>query len=272
MDNTYKDRIAYRRTLLRDQHDVVLGVRNEDTDPRVRAAVAELYHFVTNYLAIRYPSMFELFEASFDTGNATMLRNLVTGETLPTELSASRAAISALETLAKTVDEEMLVLLPEQKEAASETQPTGEKRRNVNKDATEDEKSTTRPELGDTKYILEAYVACFPSGFDTRKKLGKRLADIHEPVPGYKDKLEKSMDRYFDKLKVGKFVRRANWTVTTGADLFTPFGDVHAHDGEEMKSMTLEELNVANVSTASSAKLLDILVARVCVCSRGYPC
>jgi hypothetical protein len=59
-------------------------------------------------------------------------------------------------------------------------------------------------------YVLRAFVTCFPSGFDTEKKLGLRLRDIHGPVPGYKEKLEKSMDRFFDRLEVGKMVGRAN--------------------------------------------------------------
>ncbi|KAL1957911.1 hypothetical protein VTO42DRAFT_5303 [Malbranchea cinnamomea] len=117
MDNTYKDRITYRRALLKEHHDIVVGVRNEDTDPRVRAAVGELYRFVMGtYLPTRYPQMFRLVVASFDdTGKTNMLQNLVTGEILPTELSLNRPASTALETLAKTVDEDMLILLPEQK-------------------------------------------------------------------------------------------------------------------------------------------------------------
>jgi hypothetical protein len=37
-----------------------------------------------------------------------------------------------------------------------------------------------------------------------------KLRDIHGPVPGYKEKLEKSMDRFFEKLEVGRVVRRSN--------------------------------------------------------------
>lgn len=59
-------------------------------------------------------------------------------------------------------------------------------------------------------YMLKAFVTCFPNGFDTEKKLGLKLREIHGPVPGYKEKLEMSMDRFFDKLEVGKVVSRAN--------------------------------------------------------------
>jgi hypothetical protein len=57
---------------------------------------------------------------------------------------------------------------------------------------------------------LRGFVTCCPNGFNTAEKLNLKLRDIHTPVPHYKEKLEKSMDRFFDKIKVGKFVKRAN--------------------------------------------------------------
>lgn len=54
-----------------------------------------------------------------------------------------------------------------------------------------------------------AFVCCFPSGFDPSTKLGKVLAEIHEPVPGY-EKIGGSMERFFKRLEVGKSVRRVN--------------------------------------------------------------
>jgi hypothetical protein len=43
-----------------------------------------------------------------------------------------------------------------------------------------------------------------------RKKINLTLANIHTPVPGYAAKLEKSMDRFFATLPVGKIVKRIN--------------------------------------------------------------
>lgn len=59
-------------------------------------------------------------------------------------------------------------------------------------------------------YILGGFIACFPSGFDTEALLGKKIRDIHKPVPKYKEKLETSMYRSFDRLEVGKIVKRVN--------------------------------------------------------------
>jgi hypothetical protein len=56
---------------------------------------------------------------------------------------------------------------------------------------------------------LVAFVCCHPSGFDPSEKLGKRLVEIHGPVPAY-EKIETSMERYFKKLEVGRCVKRVN--------------------------------------------------------------
>ncbi|KAL2014602.1 hypothetical protein VTN00DRAFT_2127 [Thermoascus crustaceus] len=225
MDKTYKERLALRRSLLKEYHDTVVAVNN-DSDKRIRAAVCELYTFLMGtYLPGRYPTMFKLHRAEYETGKAVMLHNLVTEEIWPVELSPAAPTIRALETLIKVVDEDILILLPEQ-------------------DMNKEEKKAEEKEEGDTKYILEAYAACFPAGFDTRKKLGRRLAKIHEPVPGYQEKLEKSMDRFFEKLEVGKYVKRVNWSITTDAELFSAFGNVHGGEGEKLEAIKPEELNL----------------------------
>ncbi|PGH18047.1 hypothetical protein AJ79_00673 [Helicocarpus griseus UAMH5409] len=245
MDKTYKERIAYRRKLLKEYPDVVCRTnKSDDEDPRIRKAVEELYKYIMGiYLPNRYPQMFKLAQTEFETGPSLMVRNLITGELFPIQISPTRSTRSILEVLIKTVDEDMLILLPKQNgngdkatdRVRDEESKQGHEEKNGNSDDDSDD---------DVKYILEAYAACYAAGFDTRKKLGKVLADIHEPVPGYKQKIEKSMDRFFQKLEVGKYVKRANWSITSGAELFSAFGGVHAHRGEEMRPLKLEELDM----------------------------
>ncbi len=109
-------------------------------------------------------------------------------------------------------------------------------------------------------YTMKAYITCFPSGFNPASKLDKKLRDIHGPVPAYKEKLEKSMDRFFDKLEVGKVVKRSNvkrptpfsecmlklyqWSITTHDRLYAASGN-HLYEGEEPED---EEVNLNNVS------------------------
>ncbi|KAI9734508.1 MAG: hypothetical protein M1834_002108 [Cirrosporium novae-zelandiae] len=133
-----------------------------------------------------------------------MLHNLVTGSVYPT--SPYKDPIETLKAIGMTVDEDFLILL--------------------------------ESEDGD-QYVLEAFVNCYPSGFDTREKFGKKLRDIHTPVPGYKAKLEKSMDRFFSRLEVGRIVRRVNWSITTHTNLFSPSGN-HLYEGEEIPDASVD--------------------------------
>jgi len=140
----------------------------------VKPAVDEFYTWLLrHYLPIRYPRMFRLQSRLGD--NAVLLRNLVTYEELP--LTASEDPWDTLKTLGGLVDDDFLFLMPS--------------------------------EDGDG-FTLKGFVTCFPNGFNTSKKLNMKLRDIHKPVPSYKEKLEKSMDRYFQRLQPGKFIKRAN--------------------------------------------------------------
>jgi hypothetical protein len=149
----------------------------------------------------------------------SLFQNLVTGDTWPTSLSSKTSTIQALEILTQTVDEDFLILLPE-------LSP----------------KDNDQP-----KYVLQAYTTCFPSGFNPHKKLGLRLADIHGPVPGYHDKLERSMDRFFARIEVGKYVKRVNWSITIDTELFAAFGGTHAVSGEKEEAIEPGKLKVDQV-------------------------
>ncbi|KAJ5950878.1 uncharacterized protein N7479_009291 [Penicillium vulpinum] len=214
MDKTYKNRVALRKSVLDQHHDIVVAINNDQTpeeDPRIRPAISELYNFVLEtYLPARYPSIFQLNDES------SLFQNLVTGATWPTTLSSTTPTIRALEILSQTVDEDFLILLPEVS-PDSEEQP---------------------------KYVLQAYAACFPAGFNTRQKLGLRLVDIHGPVPGYREKIERSMDRFFARIAVGKFVKRHNWSITIDTDLFAAFGGTHAVAGKKEEAIEPGKLNV----------------------------
>lgn len=159
-----------------------------------------------------------------------MLENTVTDETWP--INMPKETRRGLEILARVIDEDILFLLRD-----TETDPPT---------ATGDP-GNGKEEEKDVKYRLKAYAACFPSGFDTRQKLGLRLAAIHSPVPGYREKLERSMDRFFARLEVGKFVKRVNWSVTTDAQLFAAFGGVHGQEGDGLRGLRLEDLDLNSV-------------------------
>jgi hypothetical protein len=101
--------------------------------------------------------------------------NLVTNESI--ELNPPSSSIEAMRIIGSHIDEDILFLLPDSD--------------------------------GDG-YSLQGVVVCFPSGFSSATKLNMKLRDIHKPVPGYKQRLEKSMDRVFQRLEPGRYIKRAN--------------------------------------------------------------
>lgn len=132
------------------------------------------------------------------TLTSTSLYNGATS--LPLPLCPPADPIKTLEILGSNLDEDFLLLLPSSD--------------------------------GDG-YVLKGYVTCFPAGFNTKEKFGLKLRDIHGPVPGYKEKIGLSMDRFFDRLEVGRVVLRSNWSITTHGRLFAASGN-HLYAGEDV--------------------------------------
>ncbi|KAL2867096.1 heme-dependent oxidative N-demethylase family protein [Aspergillus lucknowensis] len=240
MDKTYKDRLELRESLLERHPDIVRALNIHPDTPevnaRIREALCEWYAFVMGtYLPTRYPRMFRLTQSSSarkkeekDGKKGTMIENLVTGLKAPVDPeelllhssssndtqdeteSLNTSLLHLLDTLSSWIDEDFLILFPNP--TSPPTIPT------------------TTPEAGgeDPQYILQAYSTYYPSGFNPREKVSLPLSKIHTPVPGYKQKLEKSMDRFFARLEVGRFVVRVNWSIMTPeARLFAAFGGLH---------------------------------------------
>lgn len=206
IDDTYLDRLTYRRQIMSEYSNIVLAA-----SPRIKPAVDELYTWMcTVYLPTRFPTIFALSRPQNANG-VLMLTNKVTSETLPTVPYPD--PVDSLRTLGSHIDLDMLFLLPSESSSYANPGPSP---------------STPTQQA----YTLEGFITCFPNGFDTSQKLSLTLAAIHNPVPRYSEKLEKSMDRFFARIPVGTFVKRANWTVTTNSELFAPSGN-HFYAGEE---------------------------------------
>lgn len=223
MDNTYVDRIKLRRQIMEDHHASTLAC-----NPVGRAAVFEFYNWlIGTYLPRRFPTCYTVVDAGDPHDEKSTakprLLNKITNELIP--LKPPVAPRVALRMIGAHVDTDFLFLLPK-----PDPQNPGQQ-----------------------VYHLEAFTTTFPSGFSTLSKLGLPLAAIHAPVPAYGSKLEKSMDRFFARLEVGKAVRRSNWTVTTHANLFTEEGTHLYADGEEESASGPEESKTAN----ATAKTMD---------------
>lgn len=76
-------------------------------------------------------------------------------------------------------------------------------------------------------YQLVAASLCFPTRWSLAEKMGKSLAMIHHPTPGYKERLNSTMDRYF--MRMEKPVWRLNWGIVDDPTLFQSTG--HSRGG-----------------------------------------
>ncbi|KAF7547461.1 hypothetical protein G7046_g9000 [Stylonectria norvegica] len=166
------------------------------------AMVHELYTFL---LAHYLPKRYPTM-FKLDKQSST-LQNLVLDEKIP--LEPPEDIIAALKIIALSVDEDFLMLLPS---------PDGD------------------------GYSLQAFVWMYPVGFDPAEKLGIKLRDAHGPVPGYKQHLELSMDRYFDRLTPGRVMDRVNWAVATNSSLCER-GEYHLYSDEQISATAEVDLD-----------------------------
>jgi hypothetical protein len=60
--------------------------------------------------------------------------------------------------------------------------------------------------------------------FTAAEVIGKPLAGLHAPVPGFGERFLKRVTRIFDALPAHQVLERRNWTVMAGDDLFAPDG------------------------------------------------
>ena len=75
---------------------------------------------------------------------------------------------------------------------------------------------------GDGGYRLVAAVLCFPAHWRLADKLGRPLQAIHEPVPGFGERLADPVDRFFASIQVARPVWRLNWSLVDAPTLFRP--------------------------------------------------
>lgn len=71
-------------------------------------------------------------------------------------------------------------------------------------------------------YALGGAILCFPSHWHLHEKLGRPMAEIHAPVPGFAARLGGAADRFLANLLPERPVWRANWTLVESPELFHP--------------------------------------------------
>ena len=86
---------------------------------------------------------------------------------------------------------------------------------------------------------LVAGAVCFPSSWDLRTAIGKRMFAVHGVVPKLNEQIGEKVDRFLSGIRGGKSYARMNWSLTRSADL-----NYHPALGRKKldETVTVEEL------------------------------
>lgn len=74
----------------------------------------------------------------------------------------------------------------------------------------------------DGRRVFGAGTVCFPNRWDLRSKLGRTMAEVHEPVSRLNEQLEGPIDDFFARLSTDKPFWRLGWGVLDTDDLYQP--------------------------------------------------
>jgi hypothetical protein len=110
-------------------------------------------------------------------------------------------------------------------------------------------------------YRLTAGAVCFPSNWRLADKIGHTLAEVHGPVPGYADKLEKPVDRFFRNLSADAIVWRTNWAIHDSPTLFKAAHEATSDDATT-DDPTTDDPAPATVTSGNAGETLWFRVER----------
>lgn len=153
------------------------GRENIDWLPEGYEPSVELMQMVTDHMLTRYPLLFTLVEDRGEGGK--IVYNEMTEETLDMTMPLKEHPLLYVSNMAK---EDFYIVMKNPKD--------------------------------DLHYLVAAAVP-FPGGsFGIHEKIGRHLDVIHEGVPYYKEKLKRSMERWFERLTPNDPVERASWYIS----------------------------------------------------------
>lgn len=162
--------------------------------PEALAAADELLQMLAEHLVEHHPSVF--------CRDGERLLNLATGENWSLALPrGSPSQLHPLDIAGRLVAEDFCLLMPD----------------------------TAHPTQG---YRLVGASLCSPSAWRLADKIARPLGAIHQPVPGYVEKLARPVDRLFAQLKPDRLMGRFNWIVTDSPAAFRPFRPPIATPGQ----------------------------------------
>lgn len=161
-------------------------------------SVIEFYQESTKFMLQRYPMCFTVKDG--------LIHNHIRNDTIPLDPYSEKDPKELLCHLSRFLEEDFILMFPDAK----------------NYDTDE--------------FIFKGGVFAFAAGFDPAERFKTPLTNVHGPVPEYRTKLRPQMNKFFDKLKPGVFVKRNNWSIQTHNKVFV-IGANKGVEGEEIKSL-----------------------------------
>lgn len=214
IEHTYLKWIEEKTKIINDVHpayeaDKELGRCTVLATKEGEFAVREFYDIVVKYMCDKYPMIFEQ--------RGKTIYNSITEEEIPF-YAGTIDVYELMRYLVRTIDEDFIILLKDPKKQDSKN-----------------------PD----EYYFKAGVFAFAGGFNPKDKFDRPLSFIHEPIPGYEQKLKVLMNRFFARLKPGEFVTRSNFSVQTHNKFYVDDSNkgYHFEDEHKIEPYKFEDLD-----------------------------
>lgn len=177
-----------------------------DSTPRAQLAAKEYYDTVITFMTQRYPQYF--------IKKDNQIYNKLTEEYLPLNLK-NKDPKELLLTLSRNMEEDVVIFVKDD------------------------------PDNHDEEYVLRATITGFPAGFDPSVNHNQPISVIHGPVPQYKERLQLSMARFFNRLTPQDLWVRHNWSIQAHANHFA-LENSHAYGDEKVEALKMEDMDFDN--------------------------
>lgn len=205
IDQQFSHQLQRKAALFREhQADVFVSL------PSSTAAQQEVLTLLVQHLLHYFPTHYQQ--------QGSTLQNLITGQVWQLQDVAQPLALAS-----QLVQEDLCVLQPPPSD--SQQDPA---------------QNWAEGLIQGSSYCLTAASVCFPSRWHLRSKLGQPVSQIHQPVPGYPEKLARPVDQVFTRFRPDYPAYRFNWSILETPELFLPKAQPYA--GEPITAANAGEL------------------------------
>ncbi|PWZ03478.1 hypothetical protein BCV70DRAFT_214892 [Testicularia cyperi] len=186
-DHNYLHDLDYKRDLIERQGKVVVDVMHH---PTAVEGCGELLQEVADWLVSRFPNAFIWTEKD------KVVLNTLTAEPvrLVDQGGAFKTGVEALKTISRLVQDDFLLALPSNAPA--------------------------HPSADSQEWLCVGGLVAFPGFYLLSEKIGRTLHATHAPVPGFNEKLLKSVQRSLTRLSPSTPIERTSWELVDSEDLF----------------------------------------------------